>query len=111
MESDTISDTITVSDYFGGCPHCGANHGFLNVGRAHWIACDTHKTKWCIGSNVFSDWKEENEAIWLQNAEKLAGYSEVKPLPEGVWSADPEVRQRELNEARIALDKSDDLPF
>jgi hypothetical protein len=100
LVKEGMSDTITVSDYFGGCPHCGANHGFLNVRDEHWIVCDTHKVKWCVGYNLFSDWKKEGETIWWQNGEKLLGYSKVEPLPDGVWSADPEVRQRELNEAR-----------
>ena len=78
MESDTISNAITVSDYSVGCPHCGANNGFFNVGQAHWLVCDVHKTKWCIGSNLFSSWKQESETIWWKNAEKLANYSEVE---------------------------------
>lgn len=74
MESDTISDTITVSDYFGGCPHCGANHGYMNVRAEHWIVCDAHKVKWRIGSNLFSCWKDENESVWLLTIPKSSRF-------------------------------------
>lgn len=104
MESDTISDTITVSDYFGGCPHCGANHGYMNVRAEHWIVCDAHKVKWRIGSNLFSCWKDENESVWLLNAERLLGYSKVEPLPEGTWSSDATVREWQLASVRFKFD-------
>lgn len=67
------------SYYFGDCPECGRNDGYLNVGQAHWFLCDEHKTKWCIGSNLFSTWQGETEETWLRNADKLAGYQEVEP--------------------------------
>src|SRR5271170_3970543 len=76
-----MSDAITVTDYFGGCPHCGANHGFLNVRAEHWIVCDAHKVKWCVGFNLFSSCKDENESVWLANAEKLASYFRSSRFP------------------------------
>ena len=71
---------ITTEHDFGGCPHCGDTDGFINVGRDHWFICDSHKTKWCIGSNLFSSWREEDEATWHQNQFKLAEYTEVVPV-------------------------------
>jgi len=100
-----MSDAITVTDYFGGCPHCGANHGFLNVRAEHWIVCDAHQVKWCVGSNLFSSWKDENERIWRRNAEKLLGYSKVEPLPEGTWSSDAAARERQLKARRSMLNE------
>jgi hypothetical protein len=104
MGSDTISHTIKVTDYFGGCPHCGASHGYLNVRPEHRIVCDPHKVKWRIGSNLFSYWKDENESLWLANAEKLLGYSPVEPLPEGTWSSDAVVREWQLASVRFKFD-------
>src|SRR5277367_1821432 len=98
-----MSDAITVTDYFGGCPHCGANHGFLNVRAEHWIVCDAHQVKWCVGSNLFSSWKDENERIWRRNTERLLGYSKVEPLPEGTWSSDAAARERQLESRRSIL--------
>jgi hypothetical protein len=51
-----------VSDnYFGVCPTCGKNDGYVNVGRGHWFVCDEHKFKWFVGSNLFDSWKEQTE--------------------------------------------------
>ena len=65
-------------DYFGVCPKCFRNDGYLNIERDHWYHCRTHKLKWWIGSNLFSCWQLEDESTWRANAELLAGYTEVK---------------------------------
>ena len=94
------SRRITTDEYFGGCPKCGKCDGFLNVDRNHWAVCDTHKTTWCIGSNLFSSWHDETEADWQRNEKLLASYSIVKPVyPEPTAE---ERRQMEKEEARIA---------
>ena len=67
-------------DYFGGCPRCRQNDGYLNIGRDHWFRCDRHRVKWLEGSNLFSSWRDENAAIWVGNAALLAEYVEVEPL-------------------------------
>jgi hypothetical protein len=46
-------------DFFGVCPECGRCEGRANVGRSHWFYCTEHKTKWLVGSNLFSDWREQ----------------------------------------------------
>ena len=46
----------------------------------HWFVCDTDFTKWYAGYNLFSCWQDETEDTWRENAAKLAGYIEVKPL-------------------------------
>ena len=74
------TDKITTDEYFGGCPKCGESDGHLNVGRNHWAVCDTHKTTWPIGENLFSGWHDETEADWQRNEEKLAGYRQVEPI-------------------------------
>ena len=45
----------------GGCPHCGRNDGYLNDGRADWIVCHQHKTKWYWGSDLPPGGREEDE--------------------------------------------------
>jgi hypothetical protein len=72
---------LRVDNYFGGCPECGGDDGYLNVNRDHWFVCDKHKTKWWAGYNLFSSWQEESEAEWLSNSYRLAEYREVQPLP------------------------------
>ena len=62
----------------GGCPECGHTGQHLTVQRDHWYICDDHKTKWWVGSDLFSRYGED-EAIWKKNSEKLAGYIDVRP--------------------------------
>ncbi len=69
---------------WGGCPVCGRNDGFLNVGRDHWFRCDAHKTCWWHGSNIFSGWRDENEEIWRQNVQLLGTYTKVEAISH--WS-------------------------
>ncbi|MEQ8692939.1 MAG: hypothetical protein RIC89_19155 [Pseudomonadales bacterium] len=66
--------------YFGGCPECGNNDGYMNVSSNHICVCDTHKTAWRVGSNLFSDWKDESEEVWAHNAKMLESYREVTPV-------------------------------
>lgn len=81
--------TIKVDNYFGGCPHCGQTDGCANVGRSHWFFCSTHETKWCIGSNLFSSWRNETEEEQRRAYAKigLGEFTEVEPLP----CTDPEI--------------------
>ncbi len=70
----------TTDHYFGGCPYCGDSDGFLNIGREHWFRCDTHRTKWLAGANLFSMWREEDEDIWLRNRYRLSEFMQVQPV-------------------------------
>jgi hypothetical protein len=70
-------DNKVVTNFFGGCPHCGRGDDYLNVGRSHWFVCREHKVKWLAGSNLFSSWREETEEDWRRNAATLAEYREV----------------------------------
>lgn len=74
------TDEITTDEYFGGCPVCGEYTDCLNVNRDHWMVCEKHRTRWCIGSNLFSSWRHENEDIWKRNRETLDGYTNVDPV-------------------------------
>ena len=71
----------TTDEYIGGCPHCGQNDGYINIGRDHWFSCGRHKTKWLAGSNLLSGWRDKDEATWERNRFKLAEYMVVKPIP------------------------------
>ena len=86
-------------DHFGGCPRCGQSDGCMNIGQDHWFVCDAHKRKWCVGSNLFSYWREESDAIWKENADKLAGYVDVRPRY--FQTAFGELRQEELREGEL----------
>lgn len=77
--NDTTNCSENANDYFGVCPECGSHDGYLNVGRDHWFKCDTHKTKWNFGSNIFSDWRRESDQQHQRNREVLNTYRTVKP--------------------------------
>lgn len=74
---------MKVKNYFGGCPQCGQDDGFINVGRSHWFFCKAHKTSWCIGSNLFSSWREQSEEEQRRIYDEIGldEFTEVEPLP------------------------------
>jgi len=72
----------TFNSYFGNCPICKGTTGILNVGRDHWGCCSDHKTKWYIGSNMFSAWRFESEDVWKENSQLLQEFTEVEAIPE-----------------------------
>ena len=79
IERGVVSDTVCSPNVFGGCPVCGGNDGFVNVGRMHWFVCDKHRTKWCIGSNWFRCSRFDAE-VWQENLRLLSKYREVTPV-------------------------------
>ncbi len=83
-------DAVVTTLPFGGCPGCGNTDGWL-ADRWHadgytndqcdlWFFCDRHKTRWRVGSNLFSGGRDENKETWLRNRFKLARYMTVKPV-------------------------------
>jgi hypothetical protein len=65
--------------YFGGCPHCGGENGYFNLGTDQWFKCDEHKVKWLIGS-LFSSCRFETEEDWARNEARYADYEIIDPL-------------------------------
>jgi hypothetical protein len=47
--------------YWGVCPVCHKTDGFLNAGKTHIFICREHKTRWIVGANLFSSWRDETE--------------------------------------------------
>jgi hypothetical protein len=80
MTNESQPKVVTTDHYFGGCPQCGDTDGMRNVGRDHWYFCAAHRTKWTVGANLFSGWRDENPAIWAANARWLEKFSEVEPV-------------------------------
>ena len=68
--------------FFGGCPRCGREDGYLNVGRAHWFVCHKHRTRWLRGMNLFGSWRHESKSDWTKNWKTIAAYEEVEPVSE-----------------------------
>ena len=93
--NDNPNPTVFTDEYFGGCPHCGKSDGYQNIGPNHWGSCQTHKTKWRIGSNLFSCWREETEEDWLKNEYRLSQFMEVEPVH-------PELTEEEKERVKAA---------
>jgi hypothetical protein len=82
--SNIITTHRVEVDYWGGCPTCGQNDGCFTVDGDHWYVCHAHAAKWCIGSNLFSGWREMSVDDVARNAAMLAAYRPVKPLGAGL---------------------------
>ena len=72
-----MTTQMKVPDYFGGCPQCGRNDGYVNAGKSHVFICREHKTSWAIGSNLFSSWRDQTDP------RSRLGF--VPPSPTGRW--------------------------
>ena len=70
------------SGYFGLCPRCKKTDGYYNVGRGHWFYCRQHRTKWVVGANLFSSWRDQTEQEQRRNydANGFGSYEEVEPF-------------------------------
>jgi len=66
--------------YFGDCPKCGQNDGYLNIERTRWKVCHKDKMKWRTGGYQLSNLKYEDHNQWIENIKKLAEYHEVTPI-------------------------------
>jgi len=89
------------NDYYGLCPYCRKNDGYLNIWRNHYFVCHEHKVMWCVGCNLFSSWTYETTEDWDRNIEKTKDYEEVEPF---YW---PTPEYREQFEQSVG----EDLPF
>jgi len=64
----------------------------LNIGRLHYEVNHLSKTYFLFGSNVFSNWCNEEPATWEANREVLSKYREISP-------------------PRLSGDEIDEIPF
>src|ERR1043166_3166003 len=84
----SVLEPPAIKNYFGGCPKCGRSDGYINHGRDHWFVCDRHGLKWSVGSNLFSDWRNETEEERRRSAKLLARYRIATPVnaPSECWA-------------------------
>jgi hypothetical protein len=64
-------------DYWAACTACGGRDGWRNIFSSHWCYCDIHRQKWRVGMNVISEWKDEDDTKWEENAAYLADYQDT----------------------------------
>jgi len=82
---ETASDepmTWENGGYWGVCPRCRRNDGYINAGRSHWFFCKEHRVKWCVGANLFSSWRHETEAEQRRVYDEigLGEFEQIEPL-------------------------------
>jgi hypothetical protein len=78
MATEPTIPPVTTDEYFGGCPTCGKTNGFVDFGADHWFVCDAHETRWYIGSNLFSSWRDNPTPE--THLERVTRYAVVEPV-------------------------------
>lgn len=73
--------------HFGVCPLCLNSGVMRNIGRTHVMACDEHRVRWNVGSNLFSAWRNEPESLHRENAALLESYTDVEDEVSQIISA------------------------
>jgi hypothetical protein len=66
--------------YFGSCPFCLDNDGYLNIQRAHYFYCRIHRVVWLAGENLFSSWREQSKFEFDENRAYLKDFRIICPL-------------------------------
>lgn len=82
FETESTPLPLEEVDYFGGCPVCHRNDGYRNAGRTHIFFCREHQTRWIVGSNLFSNWRDETKESQEAEYNKigLGEFEEVEPV-------------------------------
>ena len=62
------------------CRH-GHETRLFNIGRGHYVACDTCRSFLFVGSNLMGSWRLESEDTWRNNSRSIEGYEEVEMPP------------------------------
>ncbi len=89
--------------YFGVCPICQRQNGMLNDGPDHWFVCNTHMTKWCVGSNLFSGWQHLTDEQLFAQRDKLTRYRAIKEFHRTAEDKPPQQHH--------TPDLDDEIPF
>ena len=78
MNMTTVGNFV-IDDSFADirCRLCHKTRLF-NIGRGHYVACDTCRSYVFVGSNLMSCWRQENKDIWQQNYDSVKGYKFIR---------------------------------
>lgn len=77
--SGELRGNFLLGDVFGVIA-CRYDHEtrLFNIGRGHFVACDSCRTYIFVGSNLMSCWREESEDIWQRNSDSVEGYEFIQ---------------------------------
>ena len=76
-------------NYWGQCPVCHSNDGYVNIGRGHWFFCKAHKKMWYVGSNLFDEWRHQTKDNFKSNFRLIEDFEEVEPWPDCEMNLEP----------------------
>ena len=70
---------FVLGDFFGNvkCRH-GHKTRLFNISRGHYVAYDECRTYIFGGSNLMSNWRQENKDIWQANYDSVTDYEFVE---------------------------------
>lgn len=79
IKKDRSSDRFLGNFDLGECfcdVKCRQGHKtrLFNLGRGHYVACDSCRTYIFVGANLMSSWRQENKDIWQKNYDRIYGY-------------------------------------
>jgi hypothetical protein len=94
-EQNRHDDDGYVHNYFGTCPECHKTDGYINIGKSHWFLCKKHRTRWWVGSNLFSSWRDQTEEeqrrlydeLDFGSFRKVESYSDLPDLKTPRWTS------------------------
>jgi hypothetical protein len=104
-------------EYFGVCPVCHHNDGYLNLVNDsgtwadQYMVCDIHKTCWHFGGNLLSSWMDETPDEREASRKTLKRYSVVHPYHGFIDFADDDRNQDHIDTVTaetVEPDTSDD---
>jgi hypothetical protein len=77
--SESCTGNLLLGECFADirCRH-GHEVRLFNIGRDHFVACDSCRTYMHVGSNLMSNWRQEDETIWRANSNSVEGYELVE---------------------------------
>ena len=77
--SMTTVGNFTMGACFADVQCCfGHKTRLFNIGRGHYIACDECKSYIFVGSNLMSNWRQEDRDIWQENYDSVKGYKFIR---------------------------------
>ena len=75
----TTGGNFVIGDFFADVA-CRFGHKMrlFNIGRGHYVACDTCRSYVFVGSYLMSGWRRENRDIWQENYDSVKGYKFIR---------------------------------
>ena len=73
---------MAIDGYWGLCPTCKKTDGCVNMGSNHWFICKKHRSRWYIGTNLFSSWLYETKSEQLRHCKEIGldTFRDVEPF-------------------------------